>query len=197
MSNIFDAGRADPMVPVVLTPLAAQDGIEDDLDGDGPGLGLDFFISLGAKIGSLADAIDSDRTDRQSRQQAPGDAQLNGAAVATSAGLVLIDLGSVPQGRVWDVRRLVVGGATVTTAAVGVGYVFAQGAPPNDKAITGCVDIFSSLPMGNTYGTHQLFLLRGEHLWILISGATPGQQYGASCRIEDWAETTYYSTYAE
>jgi hypothetical protein len=201
VSNIFDVqgGREDPMVPVALTPLAAQDGIDDDGSDDGsddsPGVGLDFFISLGAKIGSLADAIDSDRADR--RRQAPGDAWLQQSGTAGSSGIVVLDMGSVPQGRVWDIRRMVVGGAKVTSSPAGSAYAFVQGAPPTDLSITNCVDIFLTLPQGDTYGTHQLFMTRGEHLWVVFSGAANGTQYAASARIEDWAETTYYSTFAE
>jgi len=196
VTNIFDAGRADPMVPVPLTPLAAVDGDADD-GSDDPGVGLDFFISLGASLGSLTDAIQSDRADRAKRNKAPGDEPLFKSGTVPSSGVLHLDLGSVPQGRVWQVRRLIVGGATVTTAAAGSAYAFAQGARPLDLVLTNCVDIFLTLPQGDTFGTHQLFLLPGEHLWVVFSGATGGQQYTASARVEDWDADTYNSTYVE
>jgi hypothetical protein len=190
--------RADPMVPVALTPLAAADGGPDADGGDGSGgLGLDFFIQLGASIGSLADSISADRADRVKRQRAPGNEQLFKAGVVPASGTLHLDLGSVPQGRVWQVRRLIVGGTTVTTTAAGSAYAFAQGARPLDLALTDCVDIFPVLPRGDTFGTHQLFLLPGEHLWVVFVGATSTQQYSASARVEDWDEATFNSTFSE
>jgi hypothetical protein len=206
MTSVFDTdglyqgGRHDPIVPLPLIPLAATDGADDADSDDGspsPGLGLDFFIKLGASIGSLTDAIQADRADRTSRMEAPGNAQLSASGVVPSSGLLILDLGSVPQGRVWGVRRIVTGGAKVTTTAAGEAYIFSQGAPPVDLNISNCVDIYLTLPRGSTYGTHELFLTRGEHLWVAFAGATSGQQYGASAYVEDWSEETYYSTFAE
>lgn len=198
MSNIFDSARSDPMVPVPLTPLAAAEGGDDDGGGDaGGGLGLDFFISLGASLGTLADTAAADRAERQARSVAPGNNPLFASGVAPASGNVVLDLGSVPQGRVWQIRRLIVGGATVIATADGAAYAFGQGAPPADLALTNCMDIFLTLPQGNTYGTHQLFLTRGEHFWVVFTGATMGQQYSASARVEDWDESTYFSTFAE
>jgi hypothetical protein len=194
MTSIFDSMRADPATPVVLSPLAAADGIPDDGDGGG-GLDASFFLSLGASLGTLTEGLQADR-DRRDSMRPPGNEQLFKSGTVPSSGLLLLDLGSVPQGRVWQVRRLVVGGVKVTTTAAGAAYAFAQGAPP-DLGLTDCVDIFLTLPMGNTYGTHQLFLLASEHLWVAFSGASSGQQYAASARVEDWDDAAFRSTFAE
>lgn len=187
------------MVPVALTPLAVADG-GDDSDGDdgsGPGVNLDFFVQLGASIGSLADSINADRADRKSRQKAPGNEQIFKSGVVPASGVLHLDLGSVPLGHVWQVRRVIAGGATVTTAATGAAYLFAQGARPLDLNLTNCVDIFATLPRGDTFGTHQLYLLGSEHLWVVFVGATPNQQYTCSARVEDWDEDSYNSTFVE
>jgi hypothetical protein len=193
MTSIFDSMRADPATPVVLSPLAAADGTPDD--GGGGGLDASFFLSLGASLGTLTEGLQADR-DRRDSVRPPGNEQLFKAGTASAAGTLTLDLGSVPQGRVWQVRRLVVGGVKVTTSAGGAAYAFAQGAPP-DLGITDCVDIFGPLPQGNTYGTHQLFLLPGEHLWVVFSGASSGQQYAASARVEDWDDASFRTTFAE
>lgn len=188
------------MVPVVLTPLAAADGGADDgddTDGSGAGLGLDFFVSLGASIGTLADSIAADRAERTRRQSPPGNEPLFNVGMVPASGTLILDLGAVPQGRVWQIRRVVLGGAKVSTTAAGTAYLFAQGAPPSDLNLTNCVDIFLSLPRGSTYGTHQLYLSRGIHLWAAFVGATAGQQYGASGYVESWDEELYATTFAE
>ena len=203
MSNIFDAAdpyqsvRADPMVPLPLVPLAATEGGDDADDSVPAASSLDFFLSLGASIGSLTDAITSDRADRTSRQQVPSEVPLFNDGIVPASGTLILDLGAVPQGCVWEVRRLAGGGTTVTTTAAGSLYAFAQGAPPNDLALTGLVDIFTTLPHGDTYGTHQLFLTRGEHLWVAFVGASAAQQYVATAKVEQWAEEAFYSTFTE
>lgn len=199
MTSVFEAtgpaGRADPSVPVAQSPRAAQDGIPDN--GNGPGVDFSIFLALGAELGTLVDGMQADR-DRRDRQEPPGNQPLSASGVAPASGVVTLDLGgAVPVGRVWQIRRLVVGGVTVTTTAAGAAYAFAQGAPPADLALPDCVDLFATLPAVNKYGTHQLFLLPGDHLWVVFVGATEGQQYAASARVEDWDEHNFLSTFTE
>jgi hypothetical protein len=196
MTSVFETGRADPHTPVALTPLAAADGIPDDDGGEGGGVDLSFFLSLGAQLGSVADSLQADQRRRESMVP-PGNEQLFKSGVAPGSGVLTLDLGSVPQGRVWQIRRIIVGAAKVTTAVDGEAYAFAQGAPPADLALTDCVDIFDTLPQGNTYGSHQLYLQASEHLFIVFIGATEGTQYGASARVEDWNDDTFRSTFSE
>jgi hypothetical protein len=196
MTSVFeslgDTGRGAPMAPTHHVPQAATHGAPEESPG---GLDLSVFVALGAQLGTLTDGLQADRARRESMQP-PSNEQLFKSGVVPASGVLTLDLGSVPLGRVWQVRRLIVGGVKVTTSAAGEAYAFAQGAPPTDLATTDCVDIFSSLPQGNTYGTHQLFLLASEHLWVVFSGASADQQYAASARVEDWAEAAYQSTFA-
>lgn len=192
MTSVFET--APSYQPVTQSPEAAAKG---DPGTNGAGFDFSFLVGLGASLGTLADGLAQDRAERRAREKPPGDNQIFRADVVPSSGVLTLDLGSVPLGHVWQVRRLVVGGVKVTTTAAGSAYAFAQGAPPTDLALTDCVDMFLTLPQGNTYGTHQLFLLGGEHLYVVFSGATAAQQYAASARVEDWEDTTFRSTFAE
>jgi hypothetical protein len=197
MTSVFgDFGRSDPAMPVPHTPRAAALGDPSDDEANGGGLDFSFFVSLGASIDTLTESMREDR-ERRAKMIPPSNEPLFSAGKVPSSGVLILDLGSVPLGRVWQVRRLIVGGVAVTTAAAGVAYAFAQGAPPSDLNLTNCVDIFASLPQGNTYGTHQLFLLGSEHLYVVFSGATAGQQYAAAARVEDWDDATFRSTFTE
>lgn len=155
---------------------------------------LGIFAEISASLGTLAGhaKAEQDRRDRQA-QRYPRDASLYGVGTAPSSGFLTIDLGGVPQGHVWEVRRGIIGGLLVTTTAAGTGYFYACGAPPSAGQLVDCVDIFSSLPMGDTWGTHQLFLVGGEHLWAVVHGGTDGQQYAASARVEDWRAEDYFA----
>ena len=188
MTNIFD-GRDDPASPVTLSPRAAA-------DGGGAGLDASFFLSLGASVGTLTDEIRADRHRREAMLP-PSDESLFASGVCPSSGTLTLALGSVPQGRVWQVRRVVAGGATVTTTAAGKAWVFAQGAPPNDLNLTNWKDGFTTLPLGNTYGTHQFYMLASAHLWVVFTGATSTQQYTAAADVEDWEATNFRSTFTE
>jgi hypothetical protein len=195
MTNAFtDEHRNPPASPVALTPRAAVGG--PDSEGGG-GIGVDFWLKLGATLGTLAENAQAEREQRETKELPPSNEVIFRAGTFPTSGNLILDLGSVPLGRVWQVRRIVVGGVSVIQPAAGAAYMFAQGAAPSDLNITNCVDIFATLPRGNTYGTHQLFLLATEHLYVVVTGGTPGQQYGAASRVEDWHFGAFTSSFAE
>jgi hypothetical protein len=192
--DLGDVGRGAPAAPVhqpaAPVPAGAQ-GV--------PGLDLSVFVSLGAQIGTLAEGLDADRKRRDSIEP-PGDEPLFAAGTVPASGILVMDLGSVPLGRVWQVRRIVIGGPQATATPAGVAFAFRQGAPPVDLNTSNVVDSwpsFSTGAQGSTYGTHQLFLLASEHLWVVTNGATPGDRWVASAQVEDWSESGFQSTFAE
>jgi len=186
MTNIFtDTQRAAVEHPSALTPRAAQEGGPDADAGDG-GAGVDFFINLGIQIGNLANAIQADRDERESRIPPTSEPAFTAGVVNDNGDPLILDLGSVPLGRIWQVRRTIVGGPDVTQAVDGSAYWFRQGTAPTDFNVTNCVDIFSDLPRGNTYGAQELFMIATEHLWAVVVGGDAGQQYIASAFVEDW-----------
>jgi hypothetical protein len=199
VTSVFDQMRENPSVPVTMTPRAAQDGIDDDGSDDGAGLGASFFLSLGASLGTLTDTLQADQRRRASMEP-PGDEQLNAGGTVPSNGILVMDLGSCPLGRVWQVRRIVCGGAQANLTPAGSAFVFRQGAPPSDLNTTNMVDSFPSFStgaQGSTYGTHQLFLRGGEHLFVVTSGAGSGVRWVCSAQIEDWADASFQSTFSE
>ena len=181
-------------------PATRVAGVEHDGTGKG-GLDLSFFANLGVTLGSIADSLqrDHDRRDRSGR--APQDYQPTVAGLVNSSGFLVLDMGSVPEGRVWQVRRIVIGGDKATATPTGAAWAFAQGAPVN-TAVLPTINVVDSWPTftkgaaGSTYGTHQLFLTSPEHLWIVITGGSTGVQWVASARIEDFDAESYYSAAA-
>lgn len=197
MSSVFDVTgdghRGDPLVPVAQ--VAAPGG------GDTGGAGFDFsfLVGLGVSIGSLVDGLEADRRHRESMEP-PGDEPLFAQGTVPSSGVLVMDLGSVPLGRVWQVRRIVIGGPQATDAPAGSAFAFRQGAPPSDLNTSNMVDSwpsFSTGAQGSTYGTHQLFLRASEHLYVVTSGASNGVRWVASAQVEDWSEATFRSSFAE
>lgn len=199
MTSVFDdlgdIGRGAPSSPVhhPATAGGAPDG------GPGGGLDLSVFVSLGAQLGTLTDGLAADR-ERRNSMESPGDEPLFGQGTVPDSGILVMDLGSVPLGRVWQVRRIVIGGPQVTNTPTGSAFAFRQGAPPSDLNTSNMIDSwpsFSTGAQGSTYGTHQLFLTPSEHLFVVATGATPGAKWVASAQVEDWSEATFRSTFAE
>ena len=198
MTSVFDelgdVGRQAPMAPVHQP--AAPGG---DPAGSAGGIDLSVFVSLGAQVGKLADGLAGDRKRRESIEP-PGDEPLFATGTVPASGILVMDLGSVPLGRVWQVRRIVIGGPQAIATPAGVAFAFRQGAPPLDLNTSNVVDSWPSFAagcQGSTYGTHQLFLLASEHLWVVTSGATPGASWVASAQVEDWSEVSFQSTFSE
>lgn len=165
------------------------------------GLDLSFFASLAVHLGSLAESFKREQ-DRRDEMVPPQDSNLVGQGVVNAAGQLVIDLGSVPEGRVWQVRRIVIGEPTATAAPTGSAFLLAQGAPPvaGNVPTTSVVDswpTFAKGAAGSTYGTHQLFLIAPEHLWVVVHGGTSGVQWVTSCRVEDFDADTYYRAAAQ
>jgi hypothetical protein len=198
MTSVFDslgdAGRARPHAPVGQV---AAPGTSDDA-GSG-GLDLSVFVSLGAQIGRLASGMDAER-ERRASMEPPGDPVAQATGVVNGSEPLVLDLGSVPLGRVWQVRRIISGGPQATDTPAGSVFAFRQGAPPSDLNTSNVVDSwpsFSTGAQGSTYGTHQLFLRASEHLFLVVTGGDDGASWVAAAQIEDWSEATFQSTYAE
>jgi hypothetical protein len=185
-----EPSRGDPAQPV-RKPSTAP------VDGEGAGLDLSIFGMLAFHLGRMVDDARAEH-DRRARLAAavPQDHQPVAQGIVNAAGNLLLDLGSVPVGRVWEVRRIVIGGALATAAPTGHAWALASGAPPAALVTTSIMDSWPSFATGaagSSYGTHQFFLLATEHLWVAVTGATPTAQWVASARIEDFDAEAYYA----
>jgi hypothetical protein len=113
---------------------------------------------------------------------------------AGGAGIVPISLGgqnSPDVGRVWEVRRIVIGGLAINTVAAGSAYVFKQGAPPTDLNTVNAVASYTTMPATQLFGTHQFFVNQSEGIWLAVVGATAAQQLVVSMQVEDWADQAW------
>ena len=124
--------------------------------------------------------------------------EIGAGGTVPASGPLVIDLGATPQGRVWQVRRVVMGGPKATDTPAGSAFLYAQGAPPSDLNTSNLVDSFPSFTsgaQGSTYGTHQLWLPPGEHLWVVVSGGDEGDRWVASARIEDYDQAAFAESF--
>lgn len=181
-----------------MTTLPVGVGADADLEVQvGP---LHAVFDLAAQVGNLAQQVQrqQDRLDELARNT-PGDPTLTAAAISAASGALSIRIGGPQLGRVWQIRRLMVGGTQVTSTVAGTVYVFrAPNDPSNDLATANLIDI-ASLPMPQPafYGTHQAILHHGDHVWFYINNPTATTQYVVSMQVEDWAEPMWMADYID
>lgn len=162
----------------------------------GPSLDLGVFANLAIQLGGLCSRMDRQQADFERRAASiPGDYQNSTQGTFPSSGTLALDLGAPAKGQFWNVRRIVIGGADITTQPAGVGWVFVQGSPPNQSGsnptVAQAADFTSgTLPQRAFYGTHQLVVGDSEHLWVVIAGGTAGTQYVASVKAETYLHSS-------
>lgn len=166
----------------------------DQLDGlDAPGI----FAKVSATLDVLTHAS---RTTHQAARRAldlldqagqlypsPGRLAASTITPAANTNPVVLDLGGPSQGRVWEVRNLVVGGALPTTVVAGRADVFVSGAGASQQpnSLLDWRDYASTLPNAALYGAGDLALIYPENLFVVLTGYTVSTQYLALAGITD------------
>lgn len=147
--------------------------------------------SLHLAIGNLADEV------KELRKRQPF---IQDDIVVTQTGICptptatfAIDLGHPMAGKWWQIRNITVGGDTILTAAAGIAWVCVM--VPNPDAGSANVPTFAlrdftagALPQVAFYGTHELVATGDEHLYVVITGGTAGQQYVANACVESFPQ---------
>jgi hypothetical protein len=153
---------------------------------------LGIFLRIAAGIEKLSEQAETER--RRKESLIPGDETMVGQGLFPSSGNLVLDLGSAPIGRVFQVRRIVIGGSLATNTPAGSAFAYVRGQPPSDLSTIGIVDSWPSFTtgaQGSTYGTHQLWIPPASHLFIVITGGSAGLQWVAEAQVEDFAQKSY------
>lgn len=169
---------------------------------DGPGMGLDAIVGLTMKIGNLADSMDAQRRREEQHRRAliPTDWPLVAVATCDSNGLAALDLGMPPEGTVWLLRRLYVGGVKRTDTADGTADLFVTASAAlailTTTPASSIADSALSLPSQAFYTNRQVPVHPPERLVVVVSGGTTGQNYLASAMVESYSERAMHEVYA-
>lgn len=108
---------------------------------------------------------------------------IQGQAPANAAGLMILDLGAPPSGFWWQVRAIRIGGAQITSAPAGTGWLL-EGGSVADLSMAAARYFASPLPAWDSFGSSQLVCLSPGHLWGVITGGTPNTLYTVSVTVE-------------
>ena len=168
------------------------------------GIGVEADVSFRAKLGSMLtaavghakDTATELRRQTQLMQQAAALQPITyrGRAQAIAAGgTVVLDLGGPSMGRTWELRHLVIGSDLPSTAAAGAVWVYryAGGAAQVPAALSmfDAVDWNDTLPAKSTYGAGEITIGQTERLFVVVTGATNGQDYQAAFTVTDRLNT--------
>lgn len=162
---------------------------------------LDLVVELGAHVKATLGAVDrlnksQDRTLAAMRRPpaAPVYTDLHDSDTA-GAGLLVLALGSPPQGFIWYVRSIAITGNDPTQAPAGKGYVYVMPNTPQNNVTTmgqlGALffrDVANSFPLPSFYGRGELVIQRNQNLIIAIAGGTNATQYNANATVEQFEE---------
>jgi hypothetical protein len=149
---------------------------------------LKAFLDFGVKLDSIADQLKKLREDEAAYQYGTLDHTVAATGEMPATGSLFLDLGGPAPFRMWQLRRLVVGGITYALAAAGSAIVHVSPSVPNPSSLLTVVDQAASLPLPALYSTHQIVLHAGERLYVEIAGGTSGQTYAAAGSVEDSAD---------
>ena len=148
-------------------------------------------INIGeASFGALLDikaSVDTlgDLTRELLRQQeayeeyGPVQLALRAAGVSAASGVLIMNLGGPSYGRLWEVRRLIIGGATWGATVAGRGDIVVAANTPNatNRSLPDIVDVAASLPSVAFYSSGQIVLRNPQQLYVVIVNPTATTQY--------------------
>lgn len=155
-------------------------------------LSLKALADIELGINSLSQLMRNIRKVEEAYEFGAREVALRGGATADSNGdAFYIGLGGPAYGRIWQVRRLTIGGALWTTSVEGSALVTVAPAATNDPPLTDVADEVASLPSNGFYSTGQLIIRHPNHLRVVILSPTASTSYsvgGAATDMPDKRE---------
>ena len=118
-------------------------------------------------------------------QQVP----LRTSSVSGTSGSLVFDLGGPTRGRLWELKRLVVGGAEWTSTVNGTMLiVVSPSAGQLTPALPDIVDQANSLPIVATYGTRQVVVKHPNHLFAIVLTPSASTTYAVGGEATDFPD---------
>jgi len=119
-------------------------------------------------------------------QFGPVEVALRGASQSNANGATLVlDMGGPSYERMWQVRRLVVGGSQWTSTVAGSALVVVSPNQVTTPPLSDIADQASALPLLAFYSTGQLIVRHPNHLFVVILTPTISTNYGVGGAATD------------
>jgi hypothetical protein len=163
-------------------------GAEVDAEVDLGPLVFELMGGIKASLDGLTAAIKRTRQIEEAYQFGAREIALRGASTSDSGGdTLIIDLGGPSYARVWQTRRLVIGGSTWTATVAGSALVVVSANQPSSSGvpISDIGDEVGTLPSNGFYSTGQLIVRHPNHLFVVILTPTAATNYGVGGAATD------------
>ena len=164
-------------------------GAEVDAEVDLGPLVLESIVGLKASFDSVAKELKKAREVEDAYQFGAVEVPLSGSAMSEATGNLVISLGGPSYGRLWQLRRLSVGGGLWTDTVAGQALIVvtsstSSGTPP----LTDIADQAATLPNIATYSTRQVVLRHPNRLFVVFVAPTATTQYAVGGAVTDYPD---------
>ena len=144
------------------------------------GFSLKTLVGIQAGIDSLAKELNHIRRIQDAYQFGAKDVPFQGTVTSDASGdTCVIDLGGPTNERMWQVRRISVGGSLYTSTVAGKALVVVSGSRNTNPPTSDVADVASSLPLTAFYSTGHLIVRHPNRLFLVILTPTASTQYVA------------------
>lgn len=170
-------------------------------------VGIDFSAEIHATLGRLEQETKGMRKalqDWRMLQETPRFVQIHGVVQLDANGFAVLrfDNDGPDQGRMWYLRKLVIGGVTVSTTVTGRADIFVS--TMDYRRYTTLAqfgtqdwrDQATSLPLVGTFAAGEIPLQYMEQLYVVISGGTATQEIHCTGTVEDFQMGAYKSDWS-
>lgn len=164
-------------------------GAEVDAEVDLGPLVLESIVGLKASFDSVAKELRKARAEEEAYQFGAVEIPLSGAEVSAASGNLVISLGGPSVGRLWQLRRLAVGGGVWTSTVAGqVLVVISSSTASQTPPLANIVDQAGTLPNIATYSTRQVVIRHPNRLFVVIITPTASTQYAVGGSVTDYPD---------
>ena len=163
--------------------------IEAEAELDLGPLVLNALVDLHAGINTLNKHLRNIAKLEQAYEFGAQQVPLRTSSVSGTSGSLVFDLGGPTRGRLWELKRLVVGGAAWTSAVNGTMLiVVSPSAGQLTPALPDIVDQANSLPIVATYGTRQVVVKHPNHLFAIVLTPSSSTTYAVGGEATDFPD---------
>jgi len=157
--------------------------------GVGP-LSVEILAGLKASFDGLTSEMRKRRQLEEAYQFGAVEVALRGSGMSDSGGdTLIIDLSGPTYGRLWQVRRVTVGGPLWTTSVGGsVLFVVSSNQPSAAPPLSDIADEAATLPTNGFYSTGQFVVRHPNHLFVLILSPDESKGYAAGGAATDFPD---------
>ena len=153
---------------------------------------LGVIAAVGAKFDGLAAQVRKLLAEQNAYEFGAVEVALRGAATSAASGATLvIDLGGPAYGRLWQVRRLTVGGAQWGDTVAGTPLVVVAPQASTTPPTSDVADFSGTIPNTAFYSTGQVVVRNPARLYMVILTPTASTTYAVGGAATDMPDSRH------